>query len=699
MIAIQRLYPRLEGSQGERSAIELIENRLNAAGVSPRRFDFSESGVGHSFSSCLEVTVPGARKDTLIIAVPVNHATGVSEAEDGSLNIAIALSVVETLAGSIPPITVKVLFLGAEFGDGEPHPMGSRLFLHDFRPDYRAMVVYLNMRRIPRRLSIRGGGQGIVSPYWLIDHCTEALKQADLYFLVRGNENQIFRMGLAEEQTIIGPFLSNDYPAVSFEGVDAVENTGDEKWIGAFLEFFDRFIDGFWQGIPEYWDRHYLFFQARGFSLIVSERAYITAFLAVFVGIVLCSVLFWSRMKKYVRTLFRKIWTLPVMFGMTFGILVLSTIVLESIVRLQDFPSLWSHLPAPFLALKISLTVFLTSLLMPVLKRLPFSRNGSFYSVSALTLFICDVLLLAAVNLSFSYYLLWSLAFCVLFAFSPWRWLKALFFLISPYWVVRTVWELFTIGERQFCEMMLFSVEAGNLLLAALVLPFVLMGIRLSFLVPPLGRNPRVRRTYLAASISGLFSLVMAGGLMLYFPFTEVNPQPITIEATVDDDGTNMVQLSSPAPLGAGDLLRDADRLPFQTTERSFAVSFQNLPEYVVVEQSRRAFLNRETVTLRIESRDQPFLVSLDLISDQDYILFDSNFPFRRHQSGREYEILVGRNPPNPLSIELTLPRGRTYHCVLRTEYLGPLLDVHLTGRAASVERGLTVSKRFTLRT
>ncbi len=695
---IRTNYPRYEGSEGEQKTLAFIRARLERAGVSYRHFDFSESTVSHSFSSCIEVTLPGARRDTLIIATPLNHLAGSSAEFDGSINIAIALNLIAYLGSSTPPITLKFLFLGAEFGDSSHYPMGSKLFLADFKPDYRAMVVYLNMMRRPRRLHIRSGGLRVVAPYWLVNHCTEALELTDIFFLARGNENQIFRMGLTSERTIMESFLASGYPAVSLEGDYEPATGADQDWIASFLRFLDTLIEGFWQGIPESWDRHYLFFQARGFYLIISERVYITVFLVILSLAAVYSLAFSARMKKYLRTLGRGLWTIPILCALAFGILLLASLALEAVMWIRNFPSLWEHLPLPFLALKCSLCGFLLTLLLPLLRRLPFSKNGSFYSACALLLLVIDVLLLAAVNVSFSYYLLWALLFALFFAIAPWPKLKLLFFLASPYWIVKTIVELFAIGQTDFCEVVLLSRLWGNLLLAAIVLPFALMGIRLSFLF----RSPgRMRRgSYLLAAMLGLFSVVIGGGFILYDPYSEIHPQPVLISATIiPEQGLDQVLLESTAPLGKGEFRNAAERVGFETQARSYLIPLPSGAQYVTIAKESRSFLNRENVALEIDSREQPFAVKFTLHSGQEFVLFDANFPFSRHETGKEYEILIGPNPPDPLPVELTLPRGRAFECRLSIEYLDPLMDIELAERAVDMSRRLMVYRHFEFQT
>ena len=239
-------FPRYEGSTAEKEVLAFIEARFKSLEVFYNTYDFSESDTSHSFSSCIEAIIPGDKPDTLIIAVPLNHPREAREFQNGSLSIALALSLIRQAVKNRPQLTLRVLFLGAEYGEDNEYPMGSKLFLKDFYPEYRVMVLYLNLLTVPERISIRSGGRGIAAPYWLIERFTESLKEAELFFRVRGNENQVFRIGLNTEKTIIEPFLFTGYPALSIEGDYApLAKAEVEEWLLSFHLFLDNFLESF----------------------------------------------------------------------------------------------------------------------------------------------------------------------------------------------------------------------------------------------------------------------------------------------------------------------------------------------------------------------------------------------------------------------------------------------------------------------
>ena len=385
LAAISRFFPRQEGSPAEKDLLAWIAARLSSIAVGYSTFDFSQSDFQHSFSSCLRVDLPGRSRDTLIVAVPIDGPAGAEQGKDGSLSVALALDLITTAKASPPPLSLTVLLLGAEYGDGDGYPMGSTLFLHDFQPEYRAAVLYLKIQQVPSRVLVRGGGRGIVSPYWLMSRCVDSLRDARVPFLLRGNEAQVFRMGTTDERTAIEPYLKAGYPSVGLEGEyrGLAEDEAAQR-LTSLSAFLRGFLSASTAGIPEAWDRHYLLLQPGGASLIIGEGTYVAILLGALALSLLYSLVFRRGLKKYLRLLVRNAYAIVPLAGVSFLFLAAGTYALQAILALRRFPYLWTYDPLMFLALKVCFALFLYAILYNVFRRLPFPRNGSFYSAAAL---------------------------------------------------------------------------------------------------------------------------------------------------------------------------------------------------------------------------------------------------------------------------------------------------------------------------
>jgi len=67
------LYPRQEGSEGERAALNYCKGVLQTFDIPYNESSFQEMEGNHSFSHNLELTIPGELEDQLVIAVPLSQ--------------------------------------------------------------------------------------------------------------------------------------------------------------------------------------------------------------------------------------------------------------------------------------------------------------------------------------------------------------------------------------------------------------------------------------------------------------------------------------------------------------------------------------------------------------------------------------------------------------------------------------------------
>ena len=236
-------YPRTEGSEQERKTVEYFISRIPAVkSISIKNHDFTETDTGHSFSRIVEVTIPGVREDTLVIAVPLDHRDRIPMERSGALNIALALGIIRTYAEEKPPVTLKILLLGAD--DGDSATMGSEYFLKNYYPDSPVSVLYLDFEAIPSRIIFESGGRGRIAPYWLLERYASSVKSTQLPFLNLGNENQAFRIGLSPKRSPLGEYLANGYPGIALKGRYNAERTlSNREWISGFMDFFHAFLN------------------------------------------------------------------------------------------------------------------------------------------------------------------------------------------------------------------------------------------------------------------------------------------------------------------------------------------------------------------------------------------------------------------------------------------------------------------------
>jgi hypothetical protein len=684
LAAISRFSPRPEGSPAEKRLLAWIEARLSSLPVAYAPFDFSQSDFQHSYSTCLRVDLPGTSRDTLIVAVPLDSPPDAPVERDGSLSVALALDLIATARDGSLPLSLTVLFLGAEYGAGGDYPMGSTLFLRDFQPEYRVATLYLDLLAVPSRVLVRGGGKGIVSPSWLLGRCVKSLGTAKVPYLLRSEETQVFRMGTTNERTLIEPWLKAGIPAVDLEG--EYRGTADPSARAQQLaDFLRAFVAAGAAGIPDTWDRHSLLLPLGQVTVVLGERPYLAIVIGVLALTLLYSLVFRRGLKKYLRLLLRKAWAVVPLAAVSFLFLLAGTGLIMALLALRGFDTLWTYAPLPFLLLKVCVGLFLYAIMYNVFRRLPFPRNGSFYSAASLFFLLVDILVVAAFNISFAWYFLWAFLFVFLSALARNRWVKLLLFLPAPVWGLRDLVAVFVNPAAPFfCHFLLLSPLWGNLLVAGVSLPFILGLLRLGLLFPGRGILRRRVREFILAGLLFGGTAVLCVSLSTWSPFSPSTPQVLeavqTITVGVDGKtaGTTLA-VTSPAPLGAISI-GDADgvrSLDPRGTSLFLPLSEADPPLRVDVQS--RQLLRQRNVTIGLSMPTAPREVTATLAGDADFILLDSSCPALR-DGPRAYRLLIGASPPNPLALELSLPLERTYTIVFTMRFDAPLIGTTVAG-------------------
>jgi len=691
------LYPRTEGSAGEREAIAHIERTLQGMGVPYQERPLNDIEGIHSYSSSIEVFLKGRSPDELLVAVPIDQELDASRSDDGSINPALALGFIRELRAAEPPVSVRFLFLGAEYGGGSEYPIGSREFLANFYPDHPVAVLYLNFRFIPARTIIASGSNGTISPYWIINRCATSLDDAGLFYLLRGNENQIYRLGLAGKPPLIDAYLRAGYPAIELSDMGTpLPDSEWNQWVGTALHFFSGFVAKNAGGFPSSWDRHYLFFQARFFSFILSESEYIVLLVILMALAILYPLIHQDRFRRHFSTLLRHFLSLPLLLATIFAFLFASTYLVESIGFARNFPTLWRYAPFPFFALKVVAALFLFALLFKALRGLPFARNGRFYTAATLLLLLVDVVAVALVNISLTYYLVWAMMFAILFSILTSPYLKTLCLLASTGWLVKAGVDIFTLPALDAVRVVLLSPVKGNLFLSVVLLPFILMTIRVELLFRR--HHPSRRRLFIrfADLLLGVATAGLFGYLMAFAPFGPRNPQPIAVQEEIDiPSNSRTVTLYSPAPIGKVRLITDAGAFEIATRSRTYTTSLPEVQNVLSIERTSSGFLDRRQIGLTLIPRGTPYEVTVILASAKELVIYDSNFPFSYNPTANEAIIHVGKNPPFPLSVEFTLPESGEVAIQVVMVYTALPYPLQVTGKDIVVSKRLVVATQL----
>ncbi|MFW6289196.1 MAG: hypothetical protein ACOC2Q_05390, partial [Spirochaetota bacterium] len=655
--AVRATFPREENSSGEAELVAYIESVARSIDARLETLDFADYDHGHSFSRILEVTVPGTGASTAMIVVPLNHPEGVGPDEDRSASLAAALAVMQAAAREPIRPTLRLLFPGAEHGAGPGYPKGTRRFLEGYFAEEPHALLYLDASRIP--LVMETGADGHVAPSWLLRRTVEAAQTERLPIEVHAGINQLHRLGISSAPPALGQYLAKDIPAVHLRsGEEGLQPPRVGDVAARLASFAGTWVNGFSAGVPDEWDRHYIYFRAGTRQLVIGERAFIGFLLGLLMSTLAYSLVFHRQFIRYLRTIGRNSWNIPVLFLLIYAFLSAATYLLELSLRARGFPTIWAYYPSAYFAFKITLSFFMFTIAALLLRHLPLSKNGSFYSAAALFVLFLDIIIFSSLNLSFSYYFIWAFFWAFVFSVARSRLLMSVSLALAPIFLIRVAVDVLRIPELRVTEELLLSTR-GDLLLSFMILPFLLMLIRLDFLI----RHPvRGRRSFalrMAPMVSGVFVLGMVVFVIVSSPFSPSNPQPVTAVELVDYPNLERkLEISSPAPLGEMRILFAGEEFAESVTERDHTIVSQRLPDVLSVRLSYADFLDRDRARLEIDAPQPLEDVSIRFTSTQPMILYDVSLPFSISADQRSARVFVGKRPRLPLVIDFTVARG-----------------------------------------
>lgn len=703
---LSALTPRAPGSTAELHAAEYIQRRLSAMGLSPQlRF------LNDLLSATVEAVVPGALPDSLLVVVPLAPpapSPGDSSAAwrrlveptVSGIAPAVALGFARNLAGASqpPPITVRFLFLGAEHGAADA---GSRRFLQEFQPAAPVAVLYLDLDGIPSHLVPYAGGAGIESPPWLIHRVVTALQAAGAPLqLTPANTIHLVRLGLTP-RSLLAPFHQAGLPGLRLAGqYRPFDDSERLLWPDRMQDFLALLLASFADGVPDDWGRHYLLFNRPRFPLIVTEPDYMLALILVLGLAITYLFAVSSRLRFFLAPLWRNLWRIPLLAAVTFAAISAGTVAVKLLPVLRGTPTLWQEAPLLFMAMKVAVALLTAALLryvagarwFPQPRRQPVAR---FDWAAAVVLLFALCAGAAAFNIALAFPLVWALLCALLATTSDNPWIRLFWILPAPLWIVAPVRGLLTLPALPFVELVLFASPVVDLLAAAAVLPFWLLwrgavrGLRRNGRRRP-GHGRRVALHAWTATLAVAVAAAGAHGLTMNL-YGE-GKQPLAATASIDlDTGRSNLHLSSPGPIGAVTVNMAGDERTVATREHMFTVPMATATGLMTFTERSETYRDRHSVTLDLAPLGQPRELRLTLESDDAFALLGASHRFWKLDQGR-YRLLVGPGPPNPLPVQLTVPRD--LKLVLRFDWVYDQPPVPLTVQGE--DRMVVTSARVT---
>lgn len=707
--ALASLGPRYEGSASLDASLDLIEEGLKSAGLSPHRFSSEGSPGAHSFSSNIEAVLPGKRPDRLYIVIPVDNYPG-EGSDKGRGGIILGLGAAQVLArqakeGGGLPISISFVFLGSEHrwrrGEDRSGGLGSWALIRQSQSLPTRAFLYLEADSVRPSFSLVNTSQALLSPYWIYDRARLSLEKAGISYRVDANLMQVHRLGLGDIQGPLGPFLSSGLPAVELLNVsgpgEPISLSEENAGIRSFAVFLTALGAANSGGFEDLWDRNYLSFQILGRSIVIREKPYVASIIGLSALVLLILIALSIRRRQATKALLSR-W--PAILGQTSVIFLVAAGLFLSgrlitgleagIFGSQDF---WLSSPGLFLLLRLgsAFFLFLAAILILVNLRI-LSSSPMFYEFAALGLLFADYFIYSAILPPFIFYFAWAMPFVGLsLGLRKSHWTLVCYGLMYlPFILLAST--ILQNPELALNRSFIMPGLAEALFAAAWSLPFfVFTASPLLIFVKPTRRARRI-----AGGVFLLLALGLeTGGVVYTLKASPGALRSLQLRETLDQDkGVFEASLSDRRRLGRLVVHRDGQALSLASLSDRAELKGEDSRTYVSLSQKRTDFLGRSLLDLMLDFSQAPYFVELALTSAQDIALFDCSLPYEVALDGKSARIFVGAGLPTPLKVQLTVSADTKARLDLTASYLAPLVAWDL-GRGlglGKVDQGLKAS-------
>lgn len=690
-------FPRVENSENEKKLFDYLENYFKTSGIIYDELNYSLLEQAHSFSKGYSASIQGLSDDLMVIAVPLNSKSSQNSSRDGSINIALALQLLEIFREYTPPVSIEFLFLGAERGTDLYYPLGSGFFLENFGAKDPTILLYFDMDKEKEIITLKNSSNDDLTPMWMVEQITELFLEENIPISSNSIQSFAYQSGFESASPLINKYLENDVPALILESKISTDiEMEDYQWANSFIETILSFVLNNKNGFDKEWDRHYLITVIGKYLITMGEKEGIIIILS-FLALLLFILLMRSRnlhlnLKRF-KTHF---WTFPLFLFLTFMYLFLSTLVIEEISYFKDFPDLWQQYPIQFLLFKLCTAIFLYTGFTFLVKGLSISRSHHFYTYSAFVSVIISMLTVLFFNINFSYFFLWSLLIVSIFMSSRNENIKRIAIVLSPLPIVIICYLIFSYPYLNICRFLLINRVTGNIFLTIIIMPTLMLISSLNYYHNRFHRHRNNFKNIFNIIFWGSMTLLILYNINSSSPYTVFRKQPVYIDEKIDmDQMSRSILFNSPAPIGNMEIQLNDKNLKLNNVGRSAEITAPMISDLFEIKEEYATFLDRIELNYSITAKGSPEYIIIQLNSEKPLIIFDSNFPYQVTSDSKEIVFHIGKNPEIPLVLSIILPRGSKPSMHIELLYNEFPYNFKLEGNNIESEKKLSVIKNI----
>ena len=610
-------------SQGTVSARNrvILEKELLRQGIPYQERSLLAQFGGFGTSIHVDLPVQGRENvefsPALVIALPLSS----------EMNVHTALDFLRLLKDQGPPLPIRLAFLDdppasvpPEFQN--PGPAGLLDLLQRNEGLDTPFFLYLDLSPQTSKLTAYLGTSSHVAPLVMVQPLATLARSDAIPFSFGVPYHEAYRMKLIRGSESLELAQNAGYGAILLRGIEGRTATSGGKTLTSpgVATFLYHYAESLSKGSQER-DYHYSIFNLGGAYYFLTEKMTILLFL-LWISAVLTVVLLYSLGNRRILVplwgiFFKRFWVILLYFGLLYGSLSLAKFFFPLIVRLSGV----KIVPPTFggAALVLLLTLSLYELGAPSLTLLKIPRRFHFYGFAGLLFLFLGTLFAAALDLTFMTDFLWADIFGFFAATLGSAQIALIFLVLAPLRLFAVIGSIIGSGDPTLARLIIAGGPGVSIILTLIILPFLFFIKRISLLLSSQRRGPQVWLVWIPRGIL----LVGTVGTIYSYGFNGME-RPTAIRVP------QIVGVNNPAP-------------------RFFNITL-----------GENTFLDRRTLKITLSALDRPNRFDLSIQSEDKkapLYIYDAPIPFKMGADGRSLTFVLGQDPPNPLNLELVIPK------------------------------------------
>ncbi len=703
----ETIGPRPLGSPGEKAALTYFAKTLADYGCQVEWQAVTGEGeeAGKSALNTASFNViarlAGREKREIIIGAHIDSSTPeIPGANDDGSGVAAMMELARVLSQETHTATlVFVAFCGEESG-----LVGSKSFVEHYPLEDVALMLQLDMVSNDSPLMLWIDTQKAQTPEWLVTASIEAFhslgyRNIDYPTFFQSLNNAFGDGGAGSDHA---PFLKKRIPAIAFvsdvtfpihtpnDNLEYFEPAGLERSGRLILELVHKFD----QGQPQEKAGHYML-------ILIGERPIYIPLLWLRVLVVLSLLIGLAALLNLYRTRklgvnwdeerkIKKSWPKLLIMNLIIIVTMFCSLWLMQIVSGQRTP--WYAHPGPYVPYVFIFFIFGVWLGLQLTRRLRLRKNPFFYFIRAsIYLTVLTVLAWLVSGPRLALYPAAGLLFLGLASLVPWGWLKGLFWILAPFWLLRML------VLPEYYQFMVRSTVMGFAVFKSFLLSLLFWTVLVLFFVfwsmPFLLGFAAIYRSS-AEDLLGMKSLrspialipigiLIIGGAFYLKTFPAYDgpwEQDVTVLQKRDAENKTAVEFTSSGYL-RGIRAKINGREEFIDKKESFRkfdwpFEMNWMEEGATLETEDRGTDRLIRLNFRLDFERPAYRVALRLKSDRAFGVEHANVNYR-HRKNRA-AISWSTHPPQVLQpeIELTLPREAKLEAEFEAVFLETPLSI-----------------------